>query len=76
MPKTTTTVTIRPLDERGIEILDALDANTTPAFRWNLTTGQRSYSLNAAGAPSDGYEAVLTRIAPDWRAHLTPPLQA
>ena len=48
----------------------------TPAFLWKLTTGQRSYSVNAVGAPSDGYEAALTRIAPEWQAHVTRALYA
>jgi hypothetical protein len=35
----TTTLTLTPLDARGREILDQLEASTTPAFRWNDRTG-------------------------------------
>jgi hypothetical protein len=62
-----TTLTLTPLDDRGREILDRLEASATPAFRWSDRTGARSYWINAQGAPADGYEAALERLAPDWR---------
>jgi hypothetical protein len=66
-----TTVTFTPLDDRGREILDQLEARTTPAFRWSDRTGARSYWINVEGAPTDGYEAELDRLEPDWRDHLS-----
>jgi hypothetical protein len=65
-----TTLALTPLDDRGREILDQLEADATPPFRWSERTGARSYWMNAQGAPPDGYEAALDRIAPDWREHL------
>ena len=58
------------VDERGTEILDELEADSVPPFRWSLDTGARSYWINAQGAPQDGYLAALDRLAPDWREHL------
>ena len=66
-----TTVTLTPLTDRGREILDQLEAEATPAFRWSERTGARSSWINAVAAPPEGYEAALERIAPDWREHLT-----
>ena len=66
-----TTVTFTPLDDRGREIIDQLEASATPPFRHNDRTGARSYWINAEGAPADGYEAALDRLAPDWRDHLS-----
>ena len=54
-----TTLTFKPLTDRGLEILDRLEKTSTPAFRTDLGTGARSYWRNAQGAPSDGYEAAL-----------------
>ena len=65
-----TTLTFTPFDDRGREILDRLEQTSTPPFRTNLGTGARSYWRNAQGAPSDGYEAALDGLAPDWREHL------
>ena len=65
-----TTLTLTPLDDRGREILDRLEASAIPPFRWNEYTGARSYWINAQGAPADGYEAELDRLAPEWREHL------
>ena len=70
LPDVSTTVTLIPLDNLGRRILDRLDANTVPPYRWNHKTGARSYWINADGAPADGYEAELDRLAPDWRDHL------
>ena len=66
-----TTLTLTPLDDRGREILDRLEAVTTPPFRWDDRTGARSYWISADGAPPDGYEAELDGLAPDWREHVS-----
>jgi hypothetical protein len=65
-----TTLILTPLDDRGIEILNALEAEATLSFRTNLNTGVRSHWVNAQGVPPDGYEAALERLSPDWREHL------
>ena len=65
-----TTLTLTPRDDRGREILDQLEAGSMAPFRWSERTGERSYWINAQGAPADGYEAALDRLAPDWREHL------
>jgi hypothetical protein len=61
---------LQPLTDRGSEILDAMEAETTSPFRWSMETGARSYWINGHGVPDGGFEPVLERIAPDWRAHL------
>ena len=70
LPDVSTTVTLIPLDDLGRRILDRLEQSAPPAYRWNHPTGARSYWTNADGAPADGYEAELDRLAPDWREHL------
>ena len=65
-----TTLTLTPLDDRGREILDRLEASTTPPFRWYDRPGARSYWINATGA-GGRLEAELDRLAPDWRDHLS-----
>ena len=66
-----TTLTLTPRDDRGREILDQLEASSTPPFRTSERTGERSYWINADTAPADGYEAALDRLASDWREHLS-----
>jgi hypothetical protein len=61
----------RALDDRGREILDLLESEATPPFRWDGRTGARCYWINAQGAPPDGYEAALDRLEPGWREHLS-----
>ncbi len=51
--------------------LGELEVDAPPPFRWNTQTGARSCWINAQGAPADGYEAALERLAPDWREHVT-----
>jgi len=41
----TTTLTLTPSDKRGKQILDDLEAESFPPFRWNLNTGARSYAF-------------------------------
>ena len=58
-------------DVRGRQVrARVLDGFPAP-FRWSERTGERSYWINAQGAPADGYEAALERLAPDWREHLS-----
>ena len=70
LPDVPTTLTLTPLDDRGREILDQIEASAIPPFRWNDRTGARSYWTKAQGAPPGGYDAELDRFAPDWRDHL------
>jgi hypothetical protein len=65
-----TEATFAPTDERGSEILDAMEAESISPFRWHIETDARSYWINAQGAPADGFEALLDRLASDWREHL------
>jgi len=65
-----TTLTLTPLNDRGAKILDELEADSVPPFRWNLSTGARSYWTSADGAPEHGYPAALDRLDPSWREHL------
>ena len=67
-----TTLTLTPLDDRGREILDQFESGAAQPFRSDRRTGARAYWRNAPGAPVDGYEAALDRLAPDWREHLRP----
>jgi hypothetical protein len=60
-----------PLDDRGREILDLLEAVAPPPFKWSYETGARSFWVNAQGTPAGGYESALDEIAADWREHLS-----
>ena len=51
--------------------IEEFSTSSTPPFRWSDRTGARSYWINADGAPTDGYEAALDRLAPDWRDHVS-----
>lgn len=63
-----TTLVLTPLDDRGVQILDALDELTMP-FARNLKTGARSYWVNADQAPPD-FNAALAEIDPTWTEHV------
>ena len=65
-----TTLILTPSEDRGVAILDALEADSVAAFCCHMDTGARSYWVNAAGAPQDGYPAALARLDPDWTRHM------
>lgn len=59
-----------PRDERGVELLDALERRTEVLpFKTNTRTGARAYYLQSAG--TDGFDSVLDSIDPQWGEHLT-----
>jgi hypothetical protein len=59
-----------PDDERGTELLDELERRTQELpYKTNTRTGARTYSLQSAD--TDGFDAILDRIDPDWREHLS-----
>ena len=59
-----------PHDDRGREILDQLENETGKLpFKTQVAQGVRTYYLESAG--TDGFDAILGRIAPDWREHLS-----
>ena len=62
-------IQLRPLDEHGVELLDALERRSEVLpFKVNTRTGARAYSL-ASSAPDESV-LVLNTIDPDWREHL------
>jgi hypothetical protein len=51
-----------PLNDHGRELLDALEERTDERpFKTTVATGARTYSL----------DAMLDKIDPGWREHLT-----
>jgi hypothetical protein len=62
-------VQLTPLDERGIKLLDQLEAKTALLpFKTNAQGG-RTYMLSSGDR--DGFDRMLDRIGGDWRNHLT-----
>jgi hypothetical protein len=64
-------LTLTPLDHREREILDQLKAGATRRFGETLGPGRAATGSTPRGAPADGYEAALDRLAADWREHLS-----
>jgi hypothetical protein len=59
-----------PHDDRGLELLDELERQTEERpFKTNTRTGARTYYLQSAG--TDGFDAMLDRIEPNWRQYLS-----
>ncbi len=58
-----------PLNERGIKLLDQLEAKTGLLPFKTDAQGGRTYTLSSRD--TDGFERVLDRIGGDWRNHLT-----
>lgn len=64
-------IRLTPRTERGRAILDDLERQTgRPPVRSDRT-GTREYWLTAESIGVDGFDAVLDKIAPDWRDHLS-----
>jgi hypothetical protein len=62
-------VQLRPLDERGMKLLDELEAKTALLPFKTDAQGGRTYALSRRD--TDGFDRVLDRIGGDWRNHLT-----
>ena len=56
-------------DERGAEILDELERRTEVGPYLAIPT-ERLYNLDADNVTTSGFDAMLDRIADDWREHL------
>jgi hypothetical protein len=56
-------------DERGAEILDELEQKTE-VRPYLASPTERRYNLDADHVTTSGFDAMLDRIADDWRDHL------
>jgi hypothetical protein len=59
---------LRPLDERGIKLLDELEAKTALLPFKTDARGGRTYALSRRD--TDRFDRVLDRVGDDWRDHL------
>jgi hypothetical protein len=64
-----TEIQLTPLNERGIKLLDELEAKTALLPFRTDAQGGRTYALNRRD--TGGFDRVLDRIGGDWRNHLT-----
>jgi hypothetical protein len=66
-----TIVSLTPLTDRGVVILDVLErrAGQQP-FEVDEDSGERTYHLRGEQAESDAFDTMLETIARDWRDHL------
>jgi hypothetical protein len=62
-------MTLTPLDDRGTAILDELETDAPPPFRWDLKTGARPYWQRPGGA-GGWLRGRARRLTPGWREHL------
>ena len=62
-------IRLTPLDQRGIKLLEQLEAETALYPFKTDVQGGRMYALNSGDA--EGFDGVLDRIGGDWRAHLS-----
>jgi hypothetical protein len=62
-------IQLTPLDERGIKLLDELEAKTALLPFKTDAQGGRTYALSRRD--TKGFDRVLDRIGGDWRSHLT-----
>jgi hypothetical protein len=61
-------IQLTPLDERGIKLLDELEAKTALLPFKTDAQGGRTYALSLRD--TGGFDRVLDRIGGDWRNHL------
>ena len=54
----------------GAEIFDELEQRTGQ-MPYLQSTAERRYNLTAEDVGMDAFDAMLDRIAPDWREHLS-----
>jgi len=59
----------RALDDRGEELLDAVEQETATGSD-RKGDGVREYYLPQPGSGERGIEPVLDRLAPDWQQHV------
>lgn len=64
-------VAMHPHSDRGVEILDELEKQTRHVPFKTADDGTRSYWLNDPNVGTGGFDAILDRIAPDWREHIS-----
>ena len=62
-------IQLTPVDERGIKLLDELEAKTALLPFKTDAQGGRTYALSRRA--TDEFDRVLDRIGGDWRNHLT-----
>ena len=62
-------IQLTPLDERGIKLLDELEAKTALLPLKTDAQGGRTYGLSRRA--TERFDRVLDRIGRDWRNHLT-----
>ena len=62
-------IQLTPLDERGIKLLDELEAKTALLPFKTDARGCRTYALSSGDR--SGFDRILDRIGGDWRNHLT-----
>lgn len=63
-------ITLKPLDERGREMLDEFELQTEVLPFRTRGDGSRSYALSADGVDTAGFDPMLDRVAPTWRDHI------
>jgi hypothetical protein len=62
-------IQLMPLDERGIKLLDELEAKTALVPSRTDARGVRTYALSRRD--TNRFDRVLDRVGSDWRTHLT-----
>jgi hypothetical protein len=62
-------IQLTPLDERGIKLLDELEAKTALLPAKTDARGGRTYALSRRD--TNRFDRILDRIGGDWRNHLT-----
>jgi hypothetical protein len=67
----TTVIALRPDDDRGQEILNALEQRTHLGPQQVVDDGTRRYLIDSPDAEVDAFDSTLDAIDPDWRNHLT-----
>jgi hypothetical protein len=65
----TSEIQLTPLNERGIKLLDELEAKTALLPFRTDAQGGRTYELSRRDTA--GFDRMLDRIGGDWRNHLT-----
>jgi hypothetical protein len=64
-------ISLRPNDDRGLEILYELEERTEMKPTELLEDGTRSYYLSATDADVNAFDPMLDKIDQEWRDHVT-----